>query len=625
MPIDFDAVIAPFRTAYFLQRRSISESLRKLAEWLTKRLKETQEREQATRAFHVFSFSGDALSVWIDTSQHGALGPEGEPPPSGFWATAAAPFVAFGRGLGLAKSMIAAETALPNLLATLARTVQMIIESLDRFKQPDKELFNVTLKRSWQDLIGEAGLFFRMINDPATVEQVKRFTSGGMELIGVIRQRFPSKPSTEPQAGGGLADLSRLIIGGILVLPAVEQLLTQMAQTANMVGRLKLLDQLTLIQNDVFGLRRDVIDFLYVTLFDIGRQALEWLVVLQADVIPTLGLYGTFAKVYFDEVQEWLKTTGKELKTFFDGLVKFLYGLGDYLESVMSVDLGAAVNPLPEAVFDLHFTLNDILEWRQDPSKAADLQKKIDDFRKDHWIIAWAIDERLTGLRDTIGIAATWTPFPGEAIPPDLSKVAFPNIYDAFFAGKEAGALRQNLVDTGDTLKTKLDAIFDAGILGLTDFSEAMGKAGTAAVNMGSAARYRRVAKSAAQLAETAFGDEIERARLARRQDPLAEAFESWLAGSGFQIIGKVLPRYVAEMIEFWKREASKSPDERPTSPHILARRAQIGRVRLPRMVIRVHEERELDKALAVEVADRARVGVARAFQQATAQYGGAR
>ena len=79
---------------------------------------------------------------------------------------------------------------------------------------------------------------------------------------------------------------------------------------------MELLDQATLIQNEVFEMRRDVIDFLYVTLFGIGRQALEWLVVLQSDVIPVLGLCATFARVYFDEVQEWLKTTGKELKTF---------------------------------------------------------------------------------------------------------------------------------------------------------------------------------------------------------------------------------------------------------------------------------------------------------------------
>jgi len=84
MPIDFNALFAPYRVAYFLQWRSIGESLYKIAEWLTKRLKQTREREVATRGFQTFEFTGSALSVTIDASQHGMLGPQGAAAPSGF-------------------------------------------------------------------------------------------------------------------------------------------------------------------------------------------------------------------------------------------------------------------------------------------------------------------------------------------------------------------------------------------------------------------------------------------------------------------------------------------------------------------------------------------------------------
>lgn len=636
MPIDWEALIAPFRTAYFLQTKSISESLRKIAEWLTKRLKATEERERATRGLQVFGFVGSALSVWIDASQHGALGPEGQPPPKDFWQGAAAPLDSFWRGLLLAESMVGAELALPNILDVLARTVKLITGSLDRFKAPDKGLFDLTTRKRWDDLIGEVGLFFRLINDPATVKQVETFSRGGIELIRVLRSRFPSEAGAKGE-GGGLPELTRWIIGGALAVPLIWRLLANIAQTANQVVRLKIIDWATSIQNEVFGFRRDAIDFIYVTLFGFGREALDTLASSETTLISELDLYGRFLKAYFGAIEGWLNTTGKELKGFADGLVKFLYGLGNYLEDFMDVDFGAAIS-----WGIVNFKLSEILEWREDPSKAKDVQEEIDAALNlmdtvasgpllgttalgpgSLPLIGPKIDEyrlRLLALRRVVGALGVWTPFPAEAAPPDLSKIAAPNLYQAFFGGPEAATLRTTLEATGSSLKTNLDRIFDAGIDGLTKVGEKMGEAGTNAAKLGSAARYTQVADRAAQLAETAFGADAMRSHLVRRQDPIAAAFESWLSQSGFTLVDRVLPRYVGEMIEYWKREAAKPPAERPTSPHILARRAQVERVRLPRMVIRVNEERELDKVLVAEIAERVRFGVSRAFQIAAAQ-----
>jgi len=635
MPIDWEALIAPFRTAYFLQTKSIGESLRKIAEWLTKRLKATEERERATRALQVFGFVGGALSVWIDVSQHGALGPEGQPPPEGFWQGAAAPFVSFWRGLLLAKSMVGAELALPGILDALASTVKLIIDSLDRFKTPEKGLFDLTTRKRWDDLFGEVGLFFRLVNDPATVKQVETFSRGGIELIRVLRSRFPSKPGANE--GGGLPEIARWIIGGALAVPVIWRLLVNIAQTANQVVRLKILDWATSIQNEVFGFRRDAIDFVYVTLFGFGREALDTLASSETTLVSELDLYGRFLTAYFGAIEAWLKATGKELKGFADGLVKFLYGLGDYLETFMDVDFGAAIS-----WGIVSFKLSEILEWREDPSKAKDVQAKIDAALALMDTVAGSpllgttapslgsiplispkLDEyrsKLLALRRVVGDLGVSTPFPAEAAPPDLSKIAAPNLYQAFFGGPEATTLRARLGATGSSLKVNLDRIFDAGIDGLTKVGEKMGEAGTNAAKLGSAARYTQVANRAAQLAETAFGADAMRSRLVRRQDPIAAAFESWLSQSGFTFVNRVLPRYVGEMIEYWKRETAKPPAERPTSPHILTQRAQVERVRLPRMVIRVNEERELDKVLAAEIAERVRFGVSRAFQIAAAQ-----
>jgi hypothetical protein len=220
-----------------------------------------------------------------------------------------------------------------------------------------------------------------------------------------------------------------------------------------------------------------------------------------------------------------------------------------------------------------------------------------------------------------IGVAGTRTPFPAEAAPPDLSGITFPNIYDVFFRGPEAATLQTSLQGLGPTLKTNVDSIFDASIKAFNELGETMEKAGTEAARLGPAGGYARVAGRASELSESAFGAEAMRAKLVRRKDPIAEAYQSWLASSGFQALGKALPGYVAEMIEFWKKESRKPPDQRPTSPHILARRAQVTRVRMPRLVIRVGDERELDKVLAAEVADRVRFGVAEAFRIAVLQH----
>jgi hypothetical protein len=458
------------------------------------------------------------------------------------------------------------------------------------------------------------------VNDPATVAQVKVFSEGGIALIGVLREHFPSTPKTGGKESS-LADYSRWILGATLALPLVWELAAQIARTAILSIKTQLLDRAASIQNDVFQLRRKAIDFLFVTLFGIGSKAFEWLVITRAEVMATLALYGTVTSTYLSEMHDWIKTTGREVKTFADDLLGFIRGLGDYLDMFMSVDFGSAVSyGLPIAPF----SLNDILEWRDDPSKAEDIQDSIDDFILLSPLISLLIIGRLLAFRDMIGILATNTPFPDEAAPPDISGITFPNVYDEFFGGPEAKKLRESLAAAGPALTTAFDKIFSAGITALTSVSDTFGKAGEGVKSLGSVSRYRLMSERATALAETAFGADAMRAGLKRRKDPIAEAFEEWLGGSGFTLVGKALPRYVAEMIQFWKKEAAKPPGERPTSPHITAARARLGRVRVPRLVIRVGDPRDLDKTLAVELADRAGVGVAQAFQTAVTQLAAA-
>jgi hypothetical protein len=613
MPIDFEPLVAPFRTAYFLQRRSIGESLRLLAVWLTRRLRETEERERATRGIQVLRFSGSSLAVWIDTSQHDALGHQGEPPPEGFWASVAAPFQALWRNLFLADSMIQAEQAIPRLLDVLARTVRMIVASLDRFTKPDASLFDLTRTRSWQDLFGEIGLFFRLVDNPDTRTQIETFSGGGVALIGVWRTHFPPAPE-EGEGRSILPDASRWILGATLVIPAAWQLFAQIAAAAVVVIELKLLDIVAAIQRDLFALRRRAIDFLFVTVFGIGSKALEWLVITRAGALATLDLYTRVTTTVLTEVESWITATSGELKRFVDELVAFVRGLGTYLEGFMSIDFGGALT-----FGYATFSLDEILEWRENPAGAEALQKRIDDLLEERPVLTFLVRKRILAAREAIGILATPTRLPAEASPPGVSGITFPDIADSFLLGAEATALRASLASAGPTLTTRLDEAFMAGVTALTAIAGKAAQAGTKVRDIGSANAYRAMTARVGRLAEAAFGADAMRAGLERRRDPIATAFETWLAGQGFALIEKALPKYVAEMIAFWKREAARPAADRPTSAHITAKRAQLGRVKVPRLVIRVGEARDLDKALAVELADRAGAGVAQAFQMALA------
>ena len=507
MPIDYEALVAPFRTAYFLQRRSISESLRDIAIWLTKRLRATEDRERDTRTVPVFGFRGDALAVWIDVSQHGALGAQGEPPPAGIWAGVAAPFVSFWNGLLLAPTMIRAEGVLPDLVDTLAGAVQFTLGSLNQFQKPDKSLFDLETKKRWYDLIGELGLFFRIVNDPATVAQVKTFTQGGMALKGVLRRQFGLGGDAKAGGGGQLGlggdaetgestdfgGIASTILGAALAIPITGQLVAKIAETASFVIRLKILEWSAGIYREALGVRRKAIDLVFVTLFGAGSRALEWLVMLRADVVATLDLYTRFVGQYLEEIRTWILETSIALKTFGDGLIAFIRSFAAFLEALMDIQFAPGM---------------------------------------------------------TLGTVAGISPeLPAEAAPPDISDIQAPNIATEFLGVPEAAEFSAALAKAGPAFTTNLDKLFNGTIKGITGVGETMGKAGSDATKLGSAARYEKVVDQAGELAEAAFGGDASRASESRAGIRSPDAFESWLAGSAFVLIRKALRRYAAEMV----------------------------------------------------------------------------
>jgi hypothetical protein len=157
--------------------------------------------------------------------------------------------------------------------------------------------------------------------------------------------------------------------------------------------------------------------------------------------------------------------------------------------------------------------------------------------------------------------------------------------------------------------------MLSAGVDSLQTMSVTFAKSGSLAAQMGSAQRYRQVIERSNSLADTAVNWKEFQGTAQSYQDPLAEAMAVWLADSHFELLTKTLPLYVAEMIEYWRQEIKKPVAEQPTSPHILAKRAKVERVRVPRLTLRLTGERILDKSLALEVATQFQGAVAEAYR----------
>jgi hypothetical protein len=104
--------------------------------------------------------------------------------------------------------------------------------------------------------------------------------------------------------------------------------------------------------------------------------------------------------------------------------------------------------------------------------------------------------------------------------------------------------------------------------------------------------------------------------------DRFARAFETSMGKGGFLIIGEVLPGYVGAMRSYWLGhwDQISEASEPMTSPHILARRARLGRVRMRSMTLRVEAD-SLDDDLARNVARRFRTAIQDAYQTGVARH----
>jgi hypothetical protein len=628
MPIDFARIAALYRAPIMMRAKTMSEALQRLGEWLKKRLLEVRATELATRAFPVIRFYNEAVTMWIDRSQHGLLTPNQAAPSLGeSFREGGRRFV---RGLSRVGDAIEEELAIPRLTGTFSGILQTIVDAMDRYPEPTPAMFDIRAPWRVSDLFGQGALFFRAFT--SSLNQVNSFASEGHQLYAMFGSSSENEsPTNWPTL---MRDAVRQVVGAILLVPIATRLFVTTLNSLILIVKIELLRQFQEIEAEVFALRREVIDFFYTSLGGFGPKAFDFLLATQLIVMENVGFYFRFTTLYLHELLGGIRFFALELSTFLRFFTRIIEGVRRTLEAILNIDLMpiflAAIG-VPSVVLSAlpipTLTIDDLISLWLGLGRVA-VRESLDLFLgalANHPIILGlsiftSIRSRIKALQRLLRISLTARPFIREtALPPPFAR--FPDIFAAFF-GPGAPNIAASMATATAELQASVAELFTAGHDFLLNTSEAMRRAAARAATLGSPSTYALLAERAEQLSSQVFGPmagEL-RQRIAGHADSLARSFERFVAGGAFDVIGSVIPLYVEQMSGYWlERTEEEATSPTPTSPHILARRAGLRRVRFPRLIIRA-PGRALDADLITRIAERFKAAIENSYVTGLAQ-----
>lgn len=662
MALELQRIADAFQPRVKAELKDIGAAFLRLGRWLSDRLDEARPVEQRSRSFPIFSFRNDALTLWIEPSQHGSLA-DLHPDP-GLGAAFASGGRRFLRGLGRTTEAVDEALLLPRLLDSVNRVLGRIADSVVRFTAPslDRSLFNPE-GRTVFDLFGQVALLGGTVL--GGLRTFQRIRDDVAEARDRLRRAFPDSGSSSSTGTGGgnamgaelpdaLEEVSRWLLGGALFLMAAPGYLEHLIGAGGLRLRTQVLGALSGIERSIFQLRTDVMTSVRQHLPVLLVQGLSFLLTAEDLVMSNLRLYSRFAVLYGDEV------LGQSV-SFLDQTTAYI---NDWIDTVRLVDRVASAIwdtdllpviliylGLPGAVpieMLLHqaglvtFTLGDLIDAQRATARAAltvflglvegalavgsgveaagrraqdldprNLIPRIWHGRPifpSHPNTLAAVRGRVTALRQVVGIALRpMIPLPPEVARPSWPRT-FPNLADTLFPGGGA-ELQAFFAQAGLAVRGVVGSIFRTGQDTLLHLSATATGLSADARTLGSAAQVAQQDAFAARMARLVFGPQITelQRRAAGPADPLALAFEQHVRSAGFDLAGGVLWGFVVEMLEAWDRRAEEgggaSQRITPTSPHILARHARVGRAQMQALTLRAPGH-SMDRALARRIAD---------------------
>ncbi|WP_432949904.1 hypothetical protein ACQPXM_17690 [Kribbella sp. CA-253562] len=650
MPIDFAAVAARYAAAFALQLRVVTVQ-QAIGSALERRQEAAKLVDLATESFPIVRFFNGAVTLWLPPGQRGSLTPAA--PPRSFLDHLAEGAGGFLDGLGRAIAPLrgtSQETAIARFLTAAERALADIETSVRRFRTPSPRMFDPD-SRNASDLFGLLGLAVRVLGEASTTSGAVRRLAGqlraaitavGMPLPDkVFRVLGPPAGGEPPPAARTLAEtadaLARNALAAIVLVGSLPSLIDWLLTDGAVALRLWVLDAFEKVERQLYRLRGTAFE----VVFGGGTGLVQRGVLLAGAIQKVLGANVEFQLKFY-------RAYGVQFAT---GVRDFVIGLGEFLKDVVS--LLQAIPGLLQAItrFGLDELLRAKLGW------AAHL---VPNLRLDDLLDAdgFAVN---TGLRDNLVDALNAADRLLDDLDRNLPVLEFTEGYrygkrqiargrrlvQGLFTGGGAGAavpvltegppldFRSDFPDLGKMLfgegrdqqyvaaVTRLEhaavianeKVFRRVSRGMYALADRFTAESARAAKADEKGRLAGLGEQADRVAESFYGPEVAAQRKAvqqRPRDPMAHAFEAWLASTsstgGFLLIGEVIPAYAGELAAAWRAQLAEgtelTAELTPTSPHILRKRAVLGRVRVPRLTLRAAPGRALDQRFAGEVAD---------------------
>ncbi len=387
MPIDFEALIAPFRDPMKRQLKSIAAVFKQLGVWLTAELPKIKAAERATKDYPIIQFRNGAMTVWIDERQWGQLTPNVRPPTVGqrlgvVWSRFSAAFARIPQA-------VEEDLLLPRLFILFDRMMEVVQRAVHRAiprgpgiggYQVSSRIFDLSRPRTASDIFGglavagrgyflsrnqiarlmfDARLLHRVVGTLRFGDLLNPFDQVGAAFHAVrtrIYTFFGLSLETGTNAADGtgagasaapaptlstfqqlqavpqqLAQAVNWIAGAILILPILPQLLRPIIAAAQLRLKVYILDQFQRIERQVFGLRRKVFDFFFNDFRRFVRNIYDVLVVVEWIALRQLAFYIRFAELYLQEVLKRFK----DYFTQVSGVLRRYTGFAAFFQRVL--------------------------------------------------------------------------------------------------------------------------------------------------------------------------------------------------------------------------------------------------------------------------------------------------
>ena len=675
MPIDFAAIADLYKERMKLETRRASLAQAAIGGPLGRRLSAAKSVEGATKQFPIIRFYNGAPVMKITASQLGSLAVV-VPPQSvsqGFVQGA----LGFAGGFAQIWAPLkgdSQETVLKRFTMSFDAALKEIEASLKRFEKPTPEMFDPRKSKA-SDVFGLAGLAFRALDEASKpAGEIEVLTSQIARARGIIELGPP--PSTNddlkptiPVEEAPARSLSELLdsaaftlLGGIVILGTLPFIVDLLFKGVLIRAKVWILDEFTAIERHVLDFRKDMIQRSFQGVTDWANGAIDLLGGIHAVVGVNLEFMLKFWRAFGTQFGSSVRDFVIKLVDYFRDWIRLLNAIPDLLAAVTAFDLtlllrdklGGIVDYVPSLGLDElldsagdKVNLAKYIEWMNvlDAAEAVliagtgvwgFLTGAIGLFlaRKK---IAYGFRQigRTRRLMNALFPGLSWGPFglmpigiiPKahflEEAPPLEFKSQFPNLYETLMGGGRAARFIAIIDGLQHSVDFNLTEAMRQARNGLGELSTVFSEAAAEAARFRGDRRLLRAADSANELADKVFGPEVKREREGvanRKADPLALAFEKWLATGGFQLIGAVIPVYVREMAQYWRRQVEAGEELTapltPTSPHILRKRAVLGKVVVPRITLHSAPRECLDEPLVEFMADGFVQAVERAFSR---------